>query len=36
MTFSSLDAVNDMLKGDNKPWDSKNKELDIFNAIKFF
>lgn len=33
MTYSSLNAVRDMLKGETKEWDEG--ELDIFNAIKF-
>lgn len=34
MSYSTVDAMNDMFKGDTKEWDDK--ELDIFNAIKFF
>jgi hypothetical protein len=34
MTFSSLYAVKEMLRGDTKEWDLR--ELDIFNALKFF
>jgi hypothetical protein len=33
MTYSSINAVKDMFKGYTKEWDEK--ELDIFNAIKF-
>jgi peptidoglycan/LPS O-acetylase OafA/YrhL len=36
MSFSSLNALNDMLKGDTKSWDEGKNELDVFNAIKFF
>jgi hypothetical protein len=34
MSYSAVNAVNDLLKGDTKEWDDK--ELDIFNAVKFF
>jgi hypothetical protein len=34
MSYSAINAMTDMFKGDTKEWD--NKELDIFNAIKFF
>ncbi len=34
MSYSAMNAMNDMFKGDTKEWDDK--ELDIFNAIKFF
>jgi peptidoglycan/LPS O-acetylase OafA/YrhL len=34
MTFSSLNAIRFMMKGDTKEWDER--ELDIFNAVKFF
>jgi len=33
MTFSTLNAIRDMLKGETKEWDER--ELDIFNALKF-
>lgn len=34
MSYSATNAMYDMFKGDAKEWDDK--ELDIFNAIKFF
>jgi len=34
MTYSSIYAVKDLFKGEIREWDEK--ELDIFNAIKFF
>ena len=34
MTYSTDNAMNDMFNGDTKEWDDK--ELGIFNAIKFF
>ena len=33
MTYSSLYAIKDLFKGETREWDEK--ELDIFNAIKF-
>lgn len=36
MSFSSMDAIYDLLRSDWKQWDSRSKELDIFNAFKFF
>lgn len=36
MSFSTLRGINEMMKGDAKEWDDQSKELDIFNALKFF
>jgi hypothetical protein len=36
LSFSSLNAVREMLHGDSRPWDQGQNELDVFNAIKFF
>lgn len=33
MSYSVMNAIADMQKGDTKEWDDK--ELDVFNAIKF-
>lgn len=34
MSYSAVNAMNDMFKGETKEWDDR--ELDVFSAIKFF